>query len=88
MKRSIIANVIANEARHILLVGDDVPGRVRFLSRQGAAGRLGKAIEGDNDPDGHLADPRYGNFAITPDMLAQMVSDFHTASWSRMCSST
>lgn len=76
MKRSIIANVIATAARHILLAEGDVPGRVRFLSSQVQLAAGAKQSWVTLTRTGDFTDPRYGNFSITPDMLAQMVSNF------------
>lgn len=77
MKRSIIASVLAVAARHILLAEGDVPGRVRFLSQSvtladGVTQRWVTLTR-----TGNFTDPRYGEFSITPDMLAQMVSNFN-----------
>lgn len=73
MKRSIIAV----SARHILLSGEgDAPGRVRFLSQavQLAEGATQSWVTLTRT--GNFTDPRYGEFAITPDMLGQMVGNF------------
>lgn len=76
MKRSTIANVLATAARHILLAEVAAPGRVRFLSQavQLADGATQSWVTLTRT--GNFSDPRYGDFAITPDMLAQMVSNF------------
>jgi hypothetical protein len=76
LKRSIIANVLATAARHILLAEGVAPGRVRFLSQavQLADGATQSWVTLTRT--GNFSDPRYGDFAITPDMLAQMVSNF------------
>lgn len=76
MKRSTIAKVQATAARHILLAEGAAPGRVRFLSQavQLADGATQTWVTLTRT--GNFSDPRYGDFAITPDMLAQMVSNF------------
>lgn len=76
LKRSTIANVLATAARHILLAEVAAPGRVRFLSQavQLADGATQSWVTLTRT--GNFSDPRYGDFAITPDMLAQMVSNF------------
>lgn len=76
MKRSHIAKVLATAARHILLAEGAAPGRVRFLSQavQLADGATQSWVTLTRT--GNFSDPRYGDFAITPDMLAQMVSNF------------
>lgn len=73
-KRSIIAIT----ARHFLLAQGDVPGRVRFLSQavQLADGATQTWVTLTRT--GNFTDPRYGSFAITPDMLGQMVRNFDT----------
>lgn len=72
MKRSNLA--IA--ARHILLEAVATPGRVRFLSQvvQLADGQTQTWVTLTRT--GNFTDPRYGEFAITPDMLGEMVSNF------------
>jgi hypothetical protein len=72
MKRSTIS--IA--ARHFLLEAGDAPGRVRFLSQavQLADGATQTWVTLTRT--GNFHDPRYGDFAITPDMLGQMVANF------------
>jgi hypothetical protein len=62
--------------RHILLAGEDVPGRVRFLSQsvQLAEGATQSWVTLTRT--GNFTDPRYGEFAITADMLGQMVANF------------
>lgn len=73
MKRSIIAN----SARHILLSGEDgAPGRVRFLSQSVRLADGATQTWVTLTRTGSFTDPRYGEFAITPDMLGQMVSNF------------
>ena len=76
MKRSIIAGVLSVAARHMLLAEGDVPGRVRFLSQavQLADGATQTWVTLTRT--GNFTDPRYGEFAITPDMLGQMVRNF------------
>jgi len=76
VKRSIISNVLAIAARHILLAQGDAPARVRFLSQavQLADGATQTWVTLTRT--GNFTDPRYGEFAITPAMLAQMVSNF------------
>lgn len=72
MKRSIIA--IA--ARHFLLEAGDTPGVVRFLSQ------AVKLADGATQSwvtvtrTGNFTDPRYGGFAITLDILSQIVKNF------------
>lgn len=76
MKRSIIASVLAVAARHMLLAEGDAPGRVRFLSQ---AVQLADGVTQTwvtLTRTGNFTDPRYGEFAITPDMLGQMVANF------------
>lgn len=72
MKRSILAI----SARHFCLSAGDAPGRVRFLSQavQLADGATQTWVTLTRT--GSFNDPRYGNFAITPDMLGQMVANF------------
>ena len=76
-KRSIIANaVLALAARHILLSEGDAPGRVRYL---GQAVTLASGVTQTwvtLTRTGSFTDPRYGQFAITPEMLGQMVANF------------
>lgn len=69
--------VLAISARHFLLAAEDgAPGRVRLL------GQAVQLAEGATQSwvtltrTGSFTDPRYGEFAITPDMLGQMVSNF------------
>ncbi len=76
MKRSIIANVIATAARHILLAEGDVPGRVRFLSQAVTLADGQTQTWVTLTRTGKFTDPRYGEFEITPVMLAQMVANF------------
>ena len=76
MKRSIISSVLAVAARHMLLAEGDAPGRVRFLSQ---AVQLADGVTQTwvtLTRTGNFTDPRYGDFAITPDMLGQMVANF------------
>lgn len=76
MKRSIISGVLAVAARHMLLAEGDAPGRVRFLSQ---AVQLADGVTQTwvtLTRTGNFSDPRYGEFAITLDMLGQMVSNF------------
>lgn len=72
MKRSIIAIAV----RHMLLEAEATPGRVRFLSQavQLADGATQTWVTLTRT--GNFSDPRYGDFAITPEMLAQMVTNF------------
>ncbi|OGA98128.1 MAG: hypothetical protein A3E79_11770 [Burkholderiales bacterium RIFCSPHIGHO2_12_FULL_61_11] len=72
MKRSIIA--IA--ARHFLLEAGDAPGRVRFLGQAIALAAGATQTWVTLTRTGNFNDPRYGSFAITLDMLGQMVSNF------------
>lgn len=72
MKRSIIA--IA--ARHFLLEAGDAPGRVRFLSQKVHLADGQKQTWVTMTRTGKFTDPRYGEFEITPFMLAEMVSNF------------
>lgn len=72
MKRSIIA--IA--ARHFLLAEGDAPGRVRFLSQQISLAADAKQTWVTLTRTGNFNDPRYGDFAITLDMLGEMVRNF------------
>lgn len=75
-KRRFIAGVLATAARHLCLSAGDVPGRVRFLSQavQLADGSTQTWVTLTRT--GNFSDPRYGEFAITPAMLAQMVDNF------------
>jgi hypothetical protein len=68
--------IIAMAARHFCLAAQDVPGRVRFLSQavQLADGSTQTWVTLTRT--GNFTDPRYGDFAITQAMLAQMVSNF------------
>lgn len=72
MKRSIIA--IA--ARHFLLEAEATPGRVRFLGQAVTLAVGATQTWVTLTRTGNFNDPRYGSFAITPDMLGQMVSNF------------
>lgn len=72
MKRSIIA--IA--ARHFLLEAEAAPGRVRFLGQAVSLAAGATQTWVTLTRTGNFTDPRYGNFAITLDMLGQMVSNF------------
>lgn len=72
MKRSIIA--IA--ARHILLEAEATPGLVRFLSQAVTLAEGATQSWVTLTRTGNFSDPRYGDFAITSDMLGQMVANF------------
>lgn len=63
--------------RHLLLAErDDAPGRVRFLSLPVELAEGAKSSWVTLTRTGRFTDPRYGEFEITPVMLAQMVSNF------------
>lgn len=63
--------------RHIRLGHEDgVPGRVRFLSQSISLAEGAKTSWITLTRVGQFHDPRYGDFAITPAMLAQMVQNF------------
>ena len=71
------APAVVNLGRHIRLgQSDGVPGRVRFLSSSIALAADQKTSWITLTRVGNFNDPRYGDFAITPAMLAQMVSNF------------
>ena len=72
MKRSIIAI----SARHFLLEAEEAPGRVRFLSRAVQLAEGATQTWVTLTRTGNFNDPRYGDFAITADMLGQMVGNF------------
>lgn len=72
MKRSIIAMA----ARHFLLAEGDAPGRVRFLSQAVVLAEGATQTWVTLTRTGNFSDPRYGDFAITLDMLGQMVRNF------------
>ncbi|MDP1530321.1 MAG: phage protease [Rhodoferax sp.] len=74
MKRSILAI----SARHFCLAAGDAPGRVRFLSQAVTLAEGATQTWVTLTRTGSFNDPRYGNFAITPDMLGQMVANFDT----------
>lgn len=87
MKRSLLAlAVLAASActtactptgRHIRLGEEDgAPGRVRFLSQRVALGSDQRTSWVTLTRTGRFNDPRYGDFDITPAMLAQMVTNF------------
>lgn len=65
-------------ARRILLAADDgtAPGLVRFLSTQIALADGARSSWVTVTRTGTFTDPRYGEFSITPAMLAQMVANF------------
>jgi len=67
-----------NVARHIFLAEGDkpAPGRVRFLSLPISLADGAKTSWVTVTRTGTFTDPRYGQFDITPAMLAQMVSNF------------
>lgn len=70
------SSIIAIAARHFLLAQEDAPGRVRFL---GQAVTLAAGVTQTwvtLTRTGNFTDPRYGKFAITPEMLGQMVTNF------------
>lgn len=66
------------EGRHFLLEDNNAaPGTVRFLSQAIELGAdTSKPSWVTVTRTGDFTDPRYGNFSITPTMLAQMVSNF------------
>lgn len=64
------------QARHFLLAEAEAPGRVRFLSVAVALAEGAKTSWVTVTRTGTFTDPRYGQFDITPAMLAQMVSNF------------
>lgn len=67
----------AGQARHIRLAeGDDAPGRVRFLSLPVELAEGARSSWVTVTRTGTFTDPRYGQFEITPAMLAQMVRNF------------
>lgn len=70
--------IIATAARHFCLSAGDTPGRVRYLSQavQLADGATQSWVTLTRT--GIFTDTRYGEFAITPAMLAQMVSNFES----------
>lgn len=73
--------IAARPARHIRLSEDDKPvtGLVRFLGQAldlGADPKPGKQTWITLARTGKFYDPRYGDFEITPKMLAEMVSNF------------
>lgn len=72
MKRSIIA--IA--ARHICLAQGGTPGVVRYLSQSVTLADGATQTWVTLTRTGNFSDPRYGSFAITPEMLGQMVANF------------
>jgi hypothetical protein len=74
LKRSILAI----SARHFCLAAGDAPGRVRFLSQAVTLAEGATQTWVTLTRTGSFNDPRYGNFAITPDMLGQMVANFDT----------
>jgi hypothetical protein len=63
-------------ARRISLAEGDAPGRVRFLSVPVVLAQGSKASWVTVTRTGRFRDPRYGEFEITPEMLAQMVANF------------
>lgn len=65
-------------ARRILLAEDDgaAPGLVRFLSTQISLADGARTSWVTVTRTGTFTDPRYGEFSITPAMLAQMVANF------------
>jgi hypothetical protein len=63
-------------ARRILLAEDDAPSLVRFLSTPIELGEGTRASWVTVTRTGTFSDPRYGQFEITPAMLAQMVANF------------
>lgn len=68
---------ISLAGRHFLLQDDGgAPGRVRFLSQAIELADGQKQTWVTVTRTGDFSDPRYGNFSITPVMLAQMVSNF------------
>lgn len=87
MKRSLLALAVmavtawstasAPAGRHIRLgEGSGTPGRVRFLSQSVALAAGQKTSWVTLTRTGRFHDPRYGDFDITPAMLAQMVANF------------
>lgn len=73
-----VARPVAVGARHILLSEGDgaVKGLVRFLSQQVQLADGAKTSWVTVTRTGTFTDPRYGEFSITPAMLAQMVANF------------
>lgn len=69
-------SIIAKAARHILLEEGDTPGVVRFLSQSVSLAEGATQTWVTLTRTGNFTDPRYGDFAITLDMLGQMVSNF------------
>lgn len=73
------ALVALDQGRHILLAeGDGAPGVVRVLGHgtvELAEGQTQSWVTVTRT--GNFTDPRYGNFAITPTMLEQMVGNFN-----------
>lgn len=72
MKRSKVAAA----ARHFCLEAGAVPGVVRFLSQAVTLADGVKQTWVTLTRTGKFYDPRYGDFEITPVMLAQMVGNF------------
>ena len=72
MKRSILAIT----ARHFLLEAEATPGLVRFLSQAVTLAEGATQSWVTLTRTGNFSDPRYGDFAITSDMLGQMVANF------------
>lgn len=67
----------APPGRHFCLESNTVaPGTVRFLSQAIELADGSKTSWVTITRTGDFSDPRYGNFSITPMMLAQMVSNF------------
>lgn len=73
-----VAATAAPEGRHFLLESNNMaPGTVRFLSQAIELGAdTSKPSWVTVTRTGDFTDPRYGQFAITPTMLSQMVSNF------------
>ncbi|MDO8778924.1 MAG: phage protease [Burkholderiaceae bacterium] len=73
-----VAASAAPEGRHFLLEDNNAaPGTVRFLSQVIELGAdTSKPSWVTVTRTGDFTDPRYGQFSITPTMLAQMVSNF------------
>jgi hypothetical protein len=63
-------------ARRIFLAEGDAPGRVLFLSLPIVLAEGAKTSWVTVTRTGKFRDPRYGEFEITPAMLAQMVANF------------
>ena len=88
MSKRILASVVSSlagvvacllsiqPARHFLLAEGAAPGLVRFLSLPVTLADGAKSSWVTVTRTGTFTDPRYGQFDITPAMLAQMVKNF------------